>query len=104
MIDLPGSEAELAAIHAAFAETVTYTGGGLTSADISAVRSDVPADAFAGPGSTARQISFEVLASAFPAEPANGDTLVDATAQGWKVIDVTRRRDVAAWSLIVEET
>jgi hypothetical protein len=103
--DIPGGEADAAAIHAAFAETVRYTGGGLTAASISAVRSDVPADAFSGPGATARQVSFEVLQADLTADPANGDTLVDGDGEGatWTVVDVTRRDDVASWSLIVEE-
>lgn len=93
---------EAADIHAAFADTVTYSGAGLTNAPIAAVKSDIAAEAFQGPGNTLREVSFEVLKSALPQAPAKGNTIVhDGTA--WKVNEIRSRDDVAAWTLIVEE-
>jgi hypothetical protein len=92
---------EIAAIHAAFAEPVTYTGAGLAGATIAAIKSDEPGDPFQGPGSTVRKIGFEVRQAVLPAAPAKGNIIVHA-GTSWRVIDITRRDDVAAWGLIVE--
>jgi hypothetical protein len=92
---------EIAAIHAAFAEPVAYTGAGLGGATIAAIKSDEAGDPFQGPGSTVRKISFEVLQAALPGTPAKGNIIVHA-GTSWRVIDITRRDDVAAWALIVE--
>lgn len=94
--------ADLAAIHAAFADPVIYTGAGLSAAPITAVFSDVPADAFLGAGASARHISFELRASDLPSAPGKGDLIVHDGVT-WSVIDIVRRRDIAAWSLSVEK-
>ncbi|MBP6031258.1 MAG: hypothetical protein KA533_07505 [Sphingobium sp.] len=94
--------ADLAAIHAAFADPVVYTGAGLTAAPLTAICSDVPADAFLGAGATARHISFEFRASDLPSAPGKGDIIVH-DGVNWSVIDIVRRRDIAAWSLSVEK-
>ena len=100
MVDIPGAAADAAAIHAAFASDVVYTGAGLTAGTVSAVRSDAPGDAFMGPGETVRTVSFEFQQSSFSGVPAKGDTINDGDA--WTVIDITRRNDVNAWVMIVE--
>lgn len=94
--------ADLAAIHAAFADPVIYTGAGLSAAPITAIISDVSADAFLGAGASARHISFEVQESDLPSPPGKGDLIVHEGVS-WSVIDIVRRRDVAAWSLSVEK-
>lgn len=103
MTDVPGADAELAAIHAEFAVPVTYTGAGLAGESVDAVVSDVAADVFQGPGDTLRQISFEVLFGSLPGTPDKGDTITDADDTVWVVDDVTRRGDVGAWVLVVVE-
>ncbi|MGD9470617.1 MAG: hypothetical protein AB7G24_00800 [Novosphingobium sp.] len=106
MSGIPGASAELAAIHTAFAAAVKYTGAGLTNATVAAVRSEGPADAFQGPGSTAREVAFEVLKAALPSAPGKGDAIVegDGAGQAWEVIDITDRDDVNAWHLIAEQS
>jgi hypothetical protein len=102
-----GAEAA-AEIHAAYAEDepVRYTGAGLTNEPLAAVKYDVPAEAFQGPGNTLRQVTFEILQAALPQDPAKGNMIVenDGSGQGWRVNDITRRDDVFAWHLVVEKT
>jgi hypothetical protein len=88
-------------IHAAFGEPITYTGAGLTDAEIIAIRSDTAALPFDGPGNTLRQVSYEVQKSDLPERPRLGNTISDATGI-WSVNDITERTDVAAWVLIVD--
>lgn len=103
MTDLPGAEADAAAIHAAFAKWVRYTGAGLASGRILAVRSHLPADQFMGGGSV-RQLCFELQKADLPGVPDNGDVLVEADGAGpiYNVIEVTDRDDVDAWVVKVE--
>lgn len=91
----------LSPIHGAFADPVIYTGAGLSGAGISAIFADVPADAFTGPGASARHCSFELRKIDLPQRPANGDRLVHHGIN-WTVIDVVDRRDIAAWVVTVE--
>lgn len=101
MADVPGADAEAAAIHAAFAVRIFYTGAGLTSLAVDAVISDTPSEPFMGAGSTARRREYEIREGVFASNPSNGDTILDS-AGSWRVIDVTRRRDVDAWVLAAE--
>lgn len=101
MADLPGADAEAAAIHAEFAVSVFYTGGGLFSERVDAVVSDTPSEPFQGAGSSARQREYEIREGVFASNPVNGNTIVDS-AGSWRVIDVTRRRDIDAWVLVAE--
>lgn len=103
MTGVPDGSAEAAAIHAEFAVPVRYTGAGLTDAPVDAVPIDVAADPFMGAGSSARTHIYEIREGVFIDNPVNGDTIVDG-ADTWRVIDVTRRRDIDAWHLTVELT
>lgn len=103
MTDLPGFDAEADAIREAFAIEVLYTGAGLAGVEVLAVKSDVPADAFQGAGSSLRQILFEIGQSALPQEPAQGDLLAEG-GDVWRVTEVRRRDDVRAWELVVSRT
>lgn len=94
--------AALATIRAAYEEDVLYTGAGLSGAPIKATPSDSGALPFQGPGSTAREISFEIAQSALPEQPRNGNQIQHGPNH-WSVIDITQRDDVAAWVLVVEE-
>lgn len=97
------SAEELAAIHAEFAEDVTYVGGGVDGEIISAVPSNVPAEAFMHAGDGLRTRSFEVLYSTLPDQPETGDTIIETNGDQWRVIERQDRDDVLAWVLIVEE-
>lgn len=103
----PAAANAAAAIHAAFREElpVRYTGAGVTNRSVAAVKVDIAADSFQGPGKTLRQISFEVQQCALPEPPGKGNRIVELDGDGtvWRVIDITRRDDVGAWVLIVEQ-
>ena len=98
----PDEEAALADIRAAFSETVIYTGAGLTAQPIPAVRMEDGAPTFQGAGSTLRKVCFEIAQADLPSEPRKGDLLVSDGVER-KVIDRTRRDDIAAWWLVVQE-
>jgi hypothetical protein len=99
--------AAAASIHATFAAElpVRYTGAGLINQPVQAVKSDTSAEPFQGAGNTLRQISFEIQQAALPGEPGKGNGIVedDGAGQAWLVNDVTRRDDIGAWILVVEE-
>ena len=100
-----------AAVRAAFGVGVLYVGAGLAAGEIVAVKSDTAALPFQGGGDTLRQISFEVAQADLPSEPDKGELLLEGTAPWsadtvtsvWAVNDITRRDDIGAWVLIVEE-
>jgi hypothetical protein len=104
MTNIPGGADAAAAIHAAFAVPVAYTGAGVSGESLDAVRSDRAADAFTGPGSTLRETSFEIRIADLPESPRKGDRIVDGEDASWAVIDITRRDDIDAWVLIVERS
>jgi len=103
MSDVPGADASAAAIHAAFAKWVRYTGGGLASGRILAVRSHLPADRFLG-GDSVRELRFELAKADLPGTPGNGDVLIenDGTGPIHNVIEVIDRDDVDGWVVKVE--
>lgn len=103
MTGIPGAGAEAAAIHSAFAVSVTYTGGGLSGETVDAVPIDIAAEPFLGGGSSARTRTFEIREASFSSDPANNDIVVDAEGS-WRVIDVTRHRGIEAWHLSAELT
>lgn len=92
--------AALAAISAMFAEPIIYTGAGLIEEPIVAIKSDAPAGGFNGRGATLRQISFEVAQVLLPSQPEKRD-MIQHKGSLWRVTDITRRDDVAAWELVV---
>lgn len=94
-------------LHRTFADPISYTGAGLDEGKITGIKRDVPADAFQGPGSTARHISFEIQKSDLPQRPAKGDIIVHVdpmtgATDSWRVIDRVSN-DVGAWVLSVEK-
>lgn len=93
--------AALAAIRAAFGESVGYAGGGLPAPDdLMVIWSDVAGDPFQGAGNTTRTITCEIEKALLPARPAAADRITrDGVA--WKPIEVTDRADVAAWVITV---
>ncbi|MCK0533406.1 hypothetical protein [Sphingobium agri] len=98
----PEEEAALADIHAAFSGSVAYTGAGLIGAAIAAVRMEDTAPPFQGAGATLRKVWYEIMQDVLPSEPRKGDQIVDGGAER-KVIDVTRRDDLAAWWVVVQK-
>lgn len=98
MSSMPGGDDAAAAIHAAFAKPVRYTGAGLLNARVPAVRSGRTGAGFQGP------TTFEVRKDALAADPAKGDTLVEKDGAGarWQVFEITSLDDVDAWRLGVE--
>lgn len=92
---IPGTADDLAAIHDAFAEDVTYTGAGLSGVTVSAVVNDVSEPGY-------EKKSFEIRFSALPEGPGKGDTIEDSAGDVWAVTDVDRRNDIDAWEIFVE--
>lgn len=99
----PHEAAALAANDAAFAEPITYTGGGLLEpTSIAVIWSDVAADPFPGAGNTARRVSCEVPQAALSKRPGAADRI---TRDGliWRPNDVTDRDDIAKWAVVLEK-
>lgn len=90
---------ELAAIHAEFADPITYTGAGVTAKPITAIFSDVEDG---DPTRTLRRVTFEIQFADLPAEPGKGDIIEHETGR-WSVNDRETHRDVSAWVLTVEK-
>ncbi len=99
----PVNAEELAAIHAEFAEDITYVGAGVDGETIAAVPSNLPAESFMHAGDGLRTRSFEILYSDLPGRPETDDTIVETNGAHWRVIERQDRDDVLAWVLIVEE-
>jgi hypothetical protein len=93
-----------AAIDAEFSDPtpVIYTGAGLDAEEVEAIWSDVPGEAFAGPGRTLRTVTYEFPQSAFPEEPRKTDTFTHR-GRVWKVEDRTQRDDIGKWELVVAD-
>lgn len=97
-----------AAIDAAFAVPggVTYTGAGITlDGPIVAIREDMAAPSFDGPGASAQSAGYEIDMMALPRRPRKGDLIghVHAGCSSWRVIDVADRAGVGKWFAFVEE-
>lgn len=94
--------AAAAVIDAAFAETVTYTGGGLPApTKITVVWSDMPGDAFQGPGNTTRTVSCEIRYGKLPQRPKKADRIT-RNGSDWKPNQVSDDDTVGAWNVVLE--
>lgn len=89
----------LAAIHAQFADPITYTGAGLNAGEITAIFSDFEDGADMR---TLRRVTFEIPFADLPSAPGKGN-LIEHESGRWSVIDIERRRDVKAFVLTVEK-
>lgn len=95
---MSGEAAALAAIRAEWAEPVDYKPS--TTLDVVpgllVIWSDVPGDAFQGPGNTTRTVTAEIEQAAIDGRPTKAARI---TRKGvvWKVNEVTDRDDVDAW-------
>lgn len=87
MTDLPGGDAAARAIHRAMAKLVRYTGAGVVSKSLYAIRSHGAAGSvFEDEG--ARQLTFEIRKEDFAGTPSEGDILIENNGAGpiWNVI------------------
>lgn len=101
---LPHEAAAQAAIHAVYAEPILYTGGAFVDEPLTAVPSDMGAPAFQGAGATLRELSFEIPRGSLPFDPDKTHLIFRVnTGETWRVNDITRRDDIGAWVLIVED-
>lgn len=94
-MQIPNGDAELIAIHEAFAAPIFYAQVGT----ITAV--EINEDAGDGILSNARRRTFEILQSKLFADPAENDR-IDASGRSWYVIGSERRDDLLAWHVEVE--
>ncbi|MEO1221583.1 MAG: hypothetical protein AAFY42_09590 [Pseudomonadota bacterium] len=103
MTDIPGADASVAALHAAFAKPVKYTGAGVFETTIMAVRTHAKAGVFMDDQQTVRKVSFEILKSALPEQPAKGNRIVqnDGAGPEWRVTEVGDSDEVDAWEAFV---
>ncbi|MEQ5789079.1 hypothetical protein J3454_14375 [Erythrobacter sp. NFXS35] len=104
MTDLPGGEAAARAIRAAMGKRVRYTGAGVTSKSVIAVRSNAAAGLFMENNQNVRQLSFEIGKEDLTGEPDKGDIVIENDGAGaiWAVIEHVDRADVDAWVVRVK--
>lgn len=102
MTDLPGGDAAARAVHRAFAKLVRYTGAGVVSKSLLAVRSHGPAGGLME-DQTPRELSFELRKEDLAGTPREGDILIEANGAGpiWNVIECTDLDDVDAFRVVV---
>lgn len=100
----PVDAAALADIRSEYGEEIRYTGAGLSGATITAIWTDDAAPMFMGPGETTRMVGFEIDQADLPQDPRRGNTILRVeTGETLTVNDVTRRDDVDAWVVVVEQ-
>ena len=83
-------------------EPIIYTQAGAVLEPISAIRSDVPAPTFQGPGSTLHRVTYEVQMLDLPERPANGETF-SHRGRTWRVSQVEDLLEVRSWLLTVTD-
>lgn len=81
-------------------ERILYTQDGVVLEPIRAIRTDSAAAGFEGPGSTLRELTYEIQQSDLPKRPTKRDSFIH-NGQRWEISDVTRRDDIGAWWLVV---
>lgn len=103
MTDLPGGDAAARAIHHAMGKRVRYTGAGVVSKSIIAVRTHGPAGALMT-DEGARQLSFEIRKEDLAGTPRQGDILIEGNGAGaiWNVIEFSDLDDVDAFRVTVK--
>lgn len=103
MSDLPGGDDAARAIHRAMGKLVRYTGAGVRSKSLWAVRSHGAAGGLMVDAS-ARQLSFEIRKEDLAGTPREGDTLVEDDGRGprWRVIETADRDEVDAFLVTVK--
>lgn len=102
MTDLPGGDAAARAIHFAMGKKVRYTGAGVVSKSVVAVRTHGPAGMLMD-DQTARELAFELRKEDLAGRPDEGDVLIEKDGAGpiWNVIEVTDLDEVDAFRVVV---
>lgn len=99
----PDEAAALAAIDAAFAKPVLYTGGGLPEpAIIDVIWSDTAGQRFQGAGNTTRTVSCEVCYADLRRRPDKSDRILRGSTI-WKPNQVVDRDDIGKWDVVLEK-
>lgn len=103
MTDLPGGDAAARAIRRAMGKPVRYTGAGVVSKSVIAVRSHGAAGSLYADES-ARQLTFEIGKEDLKSTPREGDILIERDGAGsiWNVIEYADLDDVDAWRVTVK--
>jgi hypothetical protein len=98
----PAEAAAAAIIHDTYKMLVSYTGAGGNIPELSAVKSTMEAEEYAGSGKTKRRVNFEVQQSDI-GTPSADDRIVELpSGPTWRVNQKTRLDAVGAWLLDVE--
>jgi hypothetical protein len=103
MTDLPGGDNAARAIHRAMGKLVRYTGAGVVSKSIYAVRTHGAAGSLYADES-ARSLSFELRKEDLAGIPKRGDILIEGNGTGtiWTVDEFVDLDDVDAFRVTVK--
>jgi hypothetical protein len=103
MTDLPGGEAAARRIHVKMGKLVRYTGAGVVSKSLYAVRSHGAAGSLYNDES-ARQLTFEIRKEDLAGTPRRGDILIEGNGAGaiWNVDEFVDLDDVDAFRVTVK--
>jgi len=101
--DLPGGDAAARAIHNAMGKLVRYTGAGVVSKSLVAVRTHGAAGSLYADES-ARSLTFEIRKEDLEGTPREGDILIEGNGVGaiWNVIALVDIDDVDAFRVTVK--
>ena len=103
MTDLPGGDAAARAIHNAMGKLVHYTGAGVVSKSVVAVRTHGAAGGLYSDESP-RSLSFEIRKEDLAGIPKRGDVLIEGNGAGaiWTVAEYIDLDDVDAFRVSVQ--
>jgi len=99
----PHEAAALRAIGSEYEALVTYTGAGLASQPVPAIKSITESEPIQGLNGRGQRTSFEIRRDELLERPRNGNRIVEADLTDWKVIDVNEREDIDAFVLFAEK-
>lgn len=103
MTDLPGGDAAARSIHRAMGKLVRYTGAGVVSKSLFAVRTHGAAGVLMD-DEGARELTFEIRKEDLAGTPREGDILIEGNGAGaiWNVIEFTDLDEVDAFRVTVK--
>ncbi len=103
MTDLPGGDVAARSIHKAMGKLVRYTGAGVVSKSLVAVRTHGAAGSLYTDES-ARSLSFEIRKEDLAGTPRRGDILIEGNGAGaiWTVEEFVDLDDVDAFRVTVK--
>lgn len=104
MTDLPGGDAAARRIHRKMGKPVRYTGAGVVSKSLVAIRTHGSAGVLFEDQS-ANQLSFEIRKEDLAGTPKRGDILIEADGAGpiWNVEEFTDLDEVDAFRVTVTQ-